>query len=184
MEKLGIRQPEWKALNGLLKLSRKDKHRGILHHLLVEDGAIHATNGRMLIRLNKGKGLEPEPLKLPAGVYEVLKAGIEGKHLPALLSVEKIEGNSPSMGHLIGAGMNKDFKPFDLHLEDTPQGLSLAVVKLYRAFKQAFSIEFLRILAPLDHDLRAVLLNSASGATLRLESDVVTALIMPFTIND
>ncbi len=182
MEKIGIRQPEFKALNGLLKSARKDKNRSILHNLLVEDGAIHVTNGRMLIRLNKGAGLEPEPLKLAAGVYEILKTDISSKHLPAILSVEKIEGETPKMGQLLNAPVKSEIKSFDLHFEGDAQSLSLAIVKLYRAFKHPFNYEFLSILSPLDHGFRVSLLNGTLPA-LKLESDAVTALIMPFTMD-
>lgn len=182
MLRFGLRQTEWKALNGLLKLSRKDKHRETLHHLLIRDGAVHVTNGRMLIRLDKGKGLEPEPLKLETGVYEILKVDIESKRLPALLSVEKIEGQPPEMDAVINAPVNKDFKPFDLRIEGNAQSLSSAVVRCYRAFKQAFSYEFLGILSPLEGTFKASLLSGTNPA-LKLESDALTALIMPFTLN-
>lgn len=181
MEKIVIRQPEYKALLGLLKLARKEKDRVLLHHLLVENGAIHVTNGRMIIRLNKGVGLEPEPLKLSDGIYEILKADTTGKHSPAFLCVEKIEGTPPTMDVLINASA-ADFKPFNLYLERNAESLSTAVVKLYRAFKQAFNYQFLEILTPLEYALQVFLLQNGKITTLKLDSDAVTALIMPFTL--
>lgn len=180
MKKIMIRKPEFEALNKLLKIARKDRYREVLHNLLVEDGAVHATNGKMLIRLNKGVNSSPEPLE--SGVYEILKIDKLPRMPTIEVTINKIDGQPPAMSMIINAPVNKDFKSFTLHLDNTTQGITHAVIRIFKVFGHAFNYEFLNCLSSLDCNLYASLLNGTSPA-VKLESDAVTALIMPFTID-
>ena len=179
MKTLMIPKPELKALQAIMKRSKRGLQEA-LKHLIIQEGAISATDGRILLRINK----EAVPVgDFKDGVYEILKVIKTSAHMPAELILSRREDLSgPKMETLFNAKTAKGPEPFPLKINAEPLTLTRAIIKLFDRFKEAYSYELLETLGPLDREFTVSIVTDSG--TLRLDNCNATALLMPFQLDN
>ena len=178
METLTIPKEELKALQSIMKRNKQGM-REALRHLLIEDGALHATDGKVLLRI------DPEVVPaggLVSGVWEVLKVDKTRPRLPSEVTLSRLEAlQAPSLKVLLSQKTNKSAPaPFELPIDAEAITRSKAIITLFDRFRKAYSYELLGTLAPLDRSFEASLVDDRG--MLRLENCKATALVMAFDL--
>jgi len=173
-----------RVLQNVLKIARKNKVRKTYHNIFILAGAVHATDGKMLVRLDTCE----ECAKLDDGLYEILKIvkvrGLQDKF--ALLSVNKLDEASPLVDMLFNRPQVSGYVKIVINKDKLM--LTKTVIDVFTKLHLACNYMYFDALAQLDCVFTAhVIANDIHNKEmpiLKLTSDGITILIMPFKYNN
>ncbi len=178
METIFVKHNQWKVIKRILARSGKS-NRHAYKELIIWDKEIHATDGRILMRINKESRLEDN---LDNGSYEVLKVEKDGLVFTEI-TINKTETVTPNVSHITNSKIVSSNPSVNIHIGkglNDHTSLTKAILVLFDNFKEAYDYESIFVFAPLNSDFKAT--HQDSGGMLRLESFEVLCLVMPFKL--
>ena len=170
MEKILMLKEDYKTINKIIKSA--DKGRDIFGYIKITKDALYATNGRSAFK--RAYDFEVAP----AGVYEIIKTDKASAGFITLL-IEKADLEFPDI-----EGIYKGIEPlkaedqFDITINTEPMVQTRAVLDLFKATKNAYSIELIQSFASYGARWRVISHKEDGPAVLKY--DDITMIILPF----
>jgi len=187
MEKILVEGSTWKLIDKAR--AKRNDGRMVLEGVYLSDTYLAATNGRILITVDRdligAKTVTP-------GAYNVIAVGKQDKAGYKEIILEANEQEYPDIEKVIPK-TNQNKVNISLCTDDHAEGMqvSRAVITLFKRTGSAFSIEWLKVLTPLNtvwtayYTAEAGTASGKSGKSILLtaQSDRIKAIMLPFSMD-